>query len=89
MSWSFSYLLGRSQKIRIGDAVSEDIKMTSGVPQVSHLGPLSFIWFVNRISEIFDYVRVLFYAEDMRLFLPVSRFQDYLKIQSDLNTLSE
>jgi hypothetical protein len=56
-----SYLSGRIQKIRIGDSVSKDIKMTSG----SYLGPLYFIWFVNRILVIFDYVRVLFYADDM------------------------
>jgi hypothetical protein len=52
-----SYLSGRIQKIRIGDAVSKDIKVPSGVPQGSHLGPLCFIWFVNKISEIFDYIR--------------------------------
>jgi hypothetical protein len=57
--WLGSYLLGKIQKIRIGDAVSiRDIKVTSGVPQWSHLGPLCFIWFVNRISEIFDHIRV-------------------------------
>jgi hypothetical protein len=63
--------------------------VTSGVPQGSHLGPLCFIWFVNRISMIFEYVRVLFYADDMKLFLPVESFQDCVKIQSDLNKLSE
>jgi hypothetical protein len=46
-------------------------------------------WFVNRISVIFDYVRVLFYADDMKLFLPVRDFQDCMKMQSDLNKLSE
>jgi retron-type reverse transcriptase len=87
--WLGSYLSGRIQKIRIGNAVSKDIKMTSGVPQRSHLGPLSCIWFVNRISKIYDYVRVPFYVDDMKLFLPVSGFQDCLKIQSDLNKLSK
>jgi hypothetical protein len=93
--WLGCCLSGRIQKIRIGDAVSKDIKVTSGVPQGSYLGALCFIWFGNRISEIFDCVRVLFYADDMKLFLPVSGFhgtaflQDCLKIQSDLNKLSE
>jgi hypothetical protein len=63
--------------------------VTLGVPQGSHLGPLSFIWFVNRISMTFEYVCVLFYAIDMKLFLPVKSFQDCMKIQSDLNKLSE
>jgi hypothetical protein len=35
--WLGSYLSGRIQKIRIGDAVSKDIKVTSDVPQGSHL----------------------------------------------------
>jgi hypothetical protein len=87
--WLGSYLSGRIQKIRIGDAVSKGNKVTSGVPQGNHQGPLSFIWFVNRISEIFDYVRVLFYANHMKLFLPVSGFQDCLKIQSDMNKLTK
>jgi hypothetical protein len=85
--WLESYLLRRIQKIRIGDAVSKDIKVTSGAPQGSHLGPLCFIWFVNRISELFDNVLVFFYAHDMKLFL--LGFQDCMKIQSDLNKLSE
>jgi hypothetical protein len=78
----------RIQKIRVGDAVSKDIKVILGVPQGIHLGPLCFIWFVSRISEIFGYVRVLFYADDMKLFLPISGLQDCLKIQLDLNKLS-
>jgi hypothetical protein len=73
--WLRSYLLGRIQKIRIGDAVSKDIKVTLGVSQGSHLGRLCVIWFVNRISEIFDYVRVLFYADEKSVdFRTVSTF---------------
>jgi hypothetical protein len=74
--WLRSYLTGRIQRMRIGDAVSKDIRVTSGVPQESHLGTLCFIWVVNRISVIFYYVRVLFYADDMKLFLPIRSFQD-------------
>jgi hypothetical protein len=58
-------------------------RVTSGVPQGTLLGPLYFIWFVNKISIFLDYVRVLLYADEMKL------FQDCMKIQSDLNKLSE
>jgi hypothetical protein len=63
--------------------------VTSGVPHASHLRPLCYIWFVNRISVIFDYVHVLFYANNLKLFLPIRGFQDCIKIQSDLNKLSK
>jgi hypothetical protein len=52
--WLRSYLTWRIQRIRIGGAVSKDIRVTSGVPQGSHLGLLYFIWLVNRISVIYD-----------------------------------
>jgi hypothetical protein len=58
----------------MGDCVSKDILVTSGVPQGSYLRPLCFIWLVNEISRIFKHVRVLFYADDMKLFLPVRGF---------------
>jgi hypothetical protein len=53
----------------------------SGVLQGSFLGPLCSIRFVNRILVIFDYVRLLFYDDDMKLFFSVRGFQDSMKIQ--------
>jgi hypothetical protein len=46
--WLGSYLSGRIQKIRIGDAVSKDIKVISRVPQGNHLRPLCFICIVKK-----------------------------------------
>jgi hypothetical protein len=44
----------------------------------------------HRIRAVYDNsLRVLFYVDDMKLFLPGSGFQDCLKIQSDLHKLSE
>jgi hypothetical protein len=77
--WLRSYLTGRNQKIRIGDAVSKDIRVTLDVPQGCYRGPLRFIRFVH----------VLFHADDMKLFLPIRGFQYCIKIQSDLNNLSK
>jgi hypothetical protein len=41
--WLGSYFSGRIQRVRMGDCVSRDILVTSGVPQGSHLGPLCII----------------------------------------------
>jgi hypothetical protein len=56
--------------------------VTSGVPQGSYLGPLCFIWFVNRISEIFDYIRVLFYADDMDEEMTFSEHLDVMVVKA-------
>jgi hypothetical protein len=87
--WLGSYVSGRIQRVKMGDCASRDMLATLGVPQGSHLGPLCFIWFVNEISRIFRHKLVLFYADDMKLFLPVRGFQDCLKIQSYWNRLVE
>jgi hypothetical protein len=76
--WLRSYLSGRIQKMRIGSAVSKNIKVTSVAPQ----GPLIQ-------SSGTTWLHLVSYADDLKLFVPVSGFQDCLKIQSDLNKLSE
>jgi hypothetical protein len=48
--WQGSYLPGRIQKIRIGDAVSKHIKVTSGVPQCASSG-LSTEYFENSVGS--------------------------------------
>jgi hypothetical protein len=64
--WPRSYLTRRIQRIRMVDAGFKDIRVTSVVSQKRHLGPLCFIWFVNRISVIFDYVRRWYEAVSCR-----------------------
>jgi hypothetical protein len=66
--------------------ISSDIKpatVTSGVPQGSYLDQLCFVWFVNESAQNFEYVRVFFYADDMKLFLSLLSFQDCLKIHCE------
>jgi retron-type reverse transcriptase len=77
--WLGSYFSGRIQRVKMGDCVSRNILVTSGVPQGSHLRPLCFIWFVNEISPILRHVQVLFYADDMELLLLVRGFRACLK----------
>jgi hypothetical protein len=64
--WMGSYLTGRTQRVRVGDYLFETIYCHSGVPQGSHLGPLFFIADIKDVLNIFENVRVLAYADDLK-----------------------
>jgi hypothetical protein len=41
------FLLGRSQRVTVEGQISEEVRVTSGAPQGSVLGPLLFLAYVN------------------------------------------
>ena len=48
--WCGSFLLERSQQVKIGDKLSGEIIIQSGVPQESVLGPIMFLIFVQNMG---------------------------------------
>jgi len=49
VAWVREFLLGRTQRVRLGRQLSEEVRVTSCVPQASVLGPLLFPAYVNDI----------------------------------------
>jgi len=69
LTWTSSYLNGRSQTALFKNAVSKMINVTSGVPLGSHLGPLLFTLFINDLPYIVSHSRVKMYADNVKLCL--------------------
>ena len=44
LSWLNSYLCNRKQFVQLGNSQSEIFKVTSGVPQGSHLSPVHILY---------------------------------------------
>jgi hypothetical protein len=74
LDWLSTYLNGRSQFVKIGEAQSAIILNSYGVPQGSVLGPTLFSCYVAPIARLISSFGVQFhqYADDTQLYIGVS-----------------
>jgi retron-type reverse transcriptase len=86
--WVREFLLGRSQRVRVGGKVSDEVRVTSGLPQGSVLGPLLFLAYVNDIWRNIDSIIRLF-ADDCIIYRKVANKHDIDKSQTDLDRLGD
>jgi len=49
VAWVREFLRGHTQRVKVGGQLSEEVRVTSGVPQGSVLGALLFLAYVNNI----------------------------------------
>ena len=84
-----SYLSNRNQTVTVNSGFSSTDLVTSGVPQGSILGPLLFVLYVNDLPSCFKYSKSLLYADDLKLYIPVSEKFDCELLQLDINSLSD
>ena len=88
LSWLSSYLINRFQIVKIGASFSNKFKVTSGVPQGSHLGPVLFLLFINDLPGVVKHSVCLLFADDLKIFRSISSKNDCQLLQSDLNAVS-
>jgi len=86
--WVREFLVGHTQRVRVGVHLSREVKVTSGVLQRSVLVPLLFLVYINDIWRNIDSCIRLF-ANDCVIFRKIINKNDIEKLQKDLDTLGE
>ena len=82
------FLLGRTQRVRIGGQLSAEVRVTSDIPQGSVLGPLLLLAYVNIIWRNMESTIRLF-ADDCVIYRKIINNADMEKLQKDLDRLGE
>ena len=88
LGWIRSFLKGRTQKVTINDKDSSWKEVDSGIPQGSVLGPILFVIYINDLPELVS-SKVYLFADDTKIYKVITDEEDRLKLQDDLNKLSE
>ena len=75
------FLIDPSHRVRIGRHYSEEVRVMSGAPQGSVLGPLLFLAYVNDIwGNIESKIRL--FADDCIIYRKILNIKDMLKLQT-------
>ena len=79
-------LLGSSQRVTVDGKLSEEVIVTSGVPQKNVLGPLLLLAYVNDIWRNIE-SNIRLFADDCIIYRKVMDSSDVVKLQKDLSRM--
>lgn len=77
-----SFLTNRKQIVQFNEAFSSTGDVEIGVPQGSNLGPLLFNLLINDISSLGTKAKLLKYADDVVMILPLDKNSPHLNIKN-------
>ena len=84
--WIGHFLQERQQCVVVDGETSDSIRVDSGVPQGTVLGPLLFLCFINDLPDCVQ-SSVRLFADDCLLYRPIKSPEDQHILQQDLSAL--
>lgn len=88
LSWFQSYLIGRTQRVKIENSLSDTVNVTSSVVQGSHCGPILFSLFVNDITNDIETDSCMF-ADDFKTSNAINSIDDCIILQQSIDKVVE
>ena len=87
-NWIHNFLTTRQQSVIVDGAKSPPVKVDSGVPQGTVLGPLLFLCHINDLpNRVKSKVRL--FADDCLLYREIDSELDHIALQDDLTSLQK
>ena len=77
LNWISSFLNNRVFNVHLNSEYSKPYPVLSSVPQGSCLGPYLYVLFVNDVTKIFKFAKLVMYADDMLLCAVIDNENDY------------
>ena len=85
--WIKSFLTDRFQTVVVDGQHSYNLRILSGVPQGTVLGPLLFILFIDDLQLCVENSKVSFFTDDTRLSKHIASMNDVCQLQNDLENI--
>lgn len=87
LRWFESYLRNRSQLVVAKGFKSSKTSVPSGVPQGSHMGPILFVGFIDKLPSLVK-SKVKLFADDLKLYKQIKSHKDVEDLQADIDCVS-
>ena len=89
LNYICQYLKNREQRVALGNHLSSQKSVLSGVPQESILGPLLFVLFINDLpTGLSEDTSIALYADDTKIWRAIKNDKDREMLQLDINLLN-
>ncbi|CAB3989548.1 Hypothetical predicted protein [Paramuricea clavata] len=88
LKWFEDYLTNHHQRVTVLGKTSHSLPVLSSVLQVSILGPLLFVIYVNNLLQETSTSSIALYADDTKCYRPVRSHKDEQYLQKDLDGIN-
>ena len=82
-------MINRTQRTKVGSAISDEVYLTSSVVQGSCIGPLLFVLYINDVVQVIrGGCRSKIYADDLKIYTEIESSHNENMLQDSLDALT-